>query len=326
MRFLLASCFLVGTAGAALASFDLMYLPDATPNRVHRFDPVNRVYLGSFATQPTRFVGAHVNSTNVVAGSNSIAAVFNGSSGEFISSGNVFGTAASMLGSGNYVALSGATSFREMSVPNLTTVVSSGLSGILEARAITGTATHRYAVGRDVTGNLVLNTYSLSGALLHTREIESNANLAAEVTTSSIGVSTSVTGQVQLWVVWRSNTNRVILGRYNVTGSTTSFSDQFELGGFTTTNPTSTQAVMGGHGGSCFVVGADSANPTLTRITKVLAFGTSSQFGDTYTTSAFSVPQISGWNGANVVAPEPGTMAALGLGLVALLKRRKKRS
>lgn len=326
MRFLLASCFLVGTAGAALASFDLMYLPDASQARVHRYDPVNRAYLGSFATSATRFVGAHVNSTNVVTGTSSPVAVYNGSTGEFISGSITFGTAASMLASGNFVALSGATSFRETSVPNLTTVVSSGLSGILEARAITGTSSHRYAVGRDVAGNLVLNTYSLSGAFFHSSTVASDASLAADVTTSSLGLSTSITGQVQLWLTWRTNTGTVRMGRYTVSGNATLLSDTLSLSGFSTANSNATQAVMGGHGSSCFVVGPDSADPLQTRITKVLAFGTSSLIGDTYTTSAFSVPQAVAWNGANVVAPEPGTMAALGLGLVVLLKRRKKRS
>jgi hypothetical protein len=312
-------------AFAAEASFDLMYLPDVQTNRVHRFDPVNRLYLGSFSTSTSRFIAAHNNSPYVVAGSSTILAIYQGSTGEFVNAANTFGDTVTMTPSGNVLAFSGASSFRELTLPNATTVVSSSLSGLPDARGIVAIGTNRFAVGRDTGGNLVLNSYSSSGATLFSSvQVAASATVAGDVATTGMGVSTASNGTVQVWFTWRTNTGAVTLGRYNISGSTATISDTINLTGFSTADSEATQSVMGGHGGSCFIVGPDATTPSLTRIIHMGAFGSGSTQISNYTTNSFSVPATAPWSGANVVAPEPGSLAALALGLVALMRRRTR--
>jgi hypothetical protein len=223
--------------------------------------------------------------------------------------------------------LSSASSFRELSVPNFTNLVVGSFSGsvpILDARGITYAGSNRLVVGKDVVGNLVLNTYSSSGNYLSSTQVATAASIAANVATSGITVSTSSSGTLQAWFTWRTSGGAVRLGRYTISGNTTALSDTFDLAVFSTASASSTQSVMAGHGGSVFVVGPDATTPTLTRIAQVAAFGNGSGIVANYTTNAFSVPATTDFSGANVIAPEPGTLAALSLGAILTLRKRRR--
>jgi hypothetical protein len=73
-----------------------------------------------------------------------------------------------------------------------------------------------------------------------------------------------------------------------------------------------------------YIVGADRTTPTtLTRIYAVDDDGPTGVSYDNWTTNiATGTP--SGFTVGMVIAPEPGTMVALGAGVLALLRRRKK--
>lgn len=321
------SCFalvVILSAGLAHASYDLLYMPDVAGNRVHRYDPVARAYLGNFSVATSRFVAAHASSPYVVSSSLSVVGVYNGSNGQFVNTANAVGIAASMTPSGSLLAFSSASAFREMTLPTVSNVVVNGLSGILDARGIVAVGSNRFVVGRVTGGDLVLNCYNSTGtSLLSSTLVAANAGIAAQVATTGIGVTTSSTGAVQLWFTWRRNTNVVALSRFNVTGTTTNLSDVLDLSDFSTVDVDTTQSVVGGHGNSVFVVGADATNVALTRIVQFGALGSSSTQIANYTTSAFAVPTATNWLGANVVAPEPGSWLAVAAGMALVLRRRR---
>ncbi|MBL8048477.1 MAG: PEP-CTERM sorting domain-containing protein [Chthonomonas sp.] len=308
---------------ASWASYDLLYIGEGSGTRVHRFDPVSRVHLGSFSVSHSRFVAAHINSPYVMSGTTTAIGVYNGASGEHVNTTNAYGDFGTMTPTGTLLAFSSATTFREVTLPNGTVQIVSALSTISEARGIVAVGTNKWVVGRGASGDLILNCYSNSGAtLLSSAVVLANASLPANVATAGMGVSVSSSGVTQLWFTLRTSAGDVQLRRYSLSGTSATLSDSTTLTGFSTLNAGTTQAVLGGHGNSAFVVGADAANPNLTRIMHLSANSTSTLTIANYTTSAFTVNSSTDWTAANVVAPEPGSILALGAGLFLVLRRR----
>lgn len=89
-------------------------------------------------------------------------------------------------------------------------------------------------------------------------------------------------------------------------------------GGFATNSPVS---VLPAHDGM-WVVGESSTSSFESRFTKINTLG---YIEGSYVTSAVNLPNYR-FTASNVVAPEPGTMLALSAGLVAICKRSKRKA
>jgi len=107
----------------------------------------------------------------------------------------------------------------------------------------------------------------------------------------------------------------------NSGGSITSLSSSSGLNALVSATANTPIAAVSGHQGF-YLVGRDTGG-TLTRIIQYDSDNVPSIQGS-YTTSVFTTPTDRNWTMANVVAPEPGTMITLGVGLAALIRAKKK--
>ncbi|MCE9557446.1 MAG: PEP-CTERM sorting domain-containing protein [Armatimonadetes bacterium] len=310
-------------AGLSFGSFDLMYLPDVTYNKINRYDPVNRVYLGSFASPSAQYIAAHVNSPYITASETNRTTIHDAVSGDYVN-GTVLTTDYGSMNAGGDVLGAVNSTLRVFSTPSggVFQAGSSGFSTNIRGTAFVGS--NYAALATDASGNIAINVVSPSFALLSSTVIVNVVATAGGLgALSGLAATTSTGGITNLWFTYRSNANVATLQRVTLTGTAVSGSIGLSMTGFSTASLTSSYAVMAGHGSAVYVVGPDATTLTTTRSQKFGAFGTVNALISDGTTNAFSVPTTGGWSGANVIAPEPSSL--LGLGLAALLLRRRRR-
>lgn len=314
MKCLFALASLIVATTAAHASFDLMLLPD-TNGGVTRYDPVNRVRLGNFASgNPTAWHS--VNLTNT--------------SGEVYLTGNAnyrfdYGTG-TMIGSSAFpvgITTSNLDGSRFVETFSTTFYTYNSSMGAINSFAPVGpTMLSGLSLATDRLAMMVIDAGS--NVIVRVR------NDATTALVSTTLASTAIINNASAMTLMSTNSNfstirygffnggnlTVQLLTVNLNTLSTSVTSSQTLTGYAST---ATVSIMRAHDGY-WVVGRDSTTPSLTRITGISGVGT---VYTSYTTSDVSVP-TSRWVGANVVAPEPGTMAALGIGVAALLRRRRK--
>lgn len=316
-------CFVLALAGAvsaAHASFELMILPNASSSVLSRWDPVSRVNLGTIGEQG----GSNVLSTNMM------------------STGNVLATTAG--GSNLYDPSTGAyqgsiplpTSYTSAD-PTRTTLFESFAQNVYQYSGTTGayintlnvgfsiagvigvTGTKAFVYGTNGTGDLVGRgvDFSLMVAGAMTTYIS-----AADMGSSSLigmGASTfnASNGGYTLRFTYRNalSTNQILVLNYSSSLTLNSYSNT-PINGF---GP-GALSVINGHAGY-YVVGDDASSASITRLSR---FGTNNQLLGFSTTSSVDVPTIR-WSGTNILAPEPGPFVAMGLGLAALIVRRRRK-
>lgn len=300
----------------AEASFDMMLLPDTNTNRVVRFDPNNRVALGVFGD-----FGPFGGVRYVTAGAGGQASLTSDTGTSIVN----YNTS---LVSGLQLSPYDKTSFSPnggrlfTGVSNFIETYSPSLSfqaqwfGPNVINTVAATSDNLALTFGWNSGSVMVRSFNTSGSF-------SSAVFAGSlVANGSIGSSqAAVNGTTAMAGVSFVDTTGV---RYqarvvqNLTTGTFIITSNFlPIGNLFAQN--ANVMVMPGHGG-WWLVGDDAANADITRI-GYYASDFSSAYS--YTTNAVNVPRV-GWGRHNIVAPEPGTIAALGIGLAVLLKRRRR--
>lgn len=293
----------------AFASFDMLLQSDndtVLGDHIDRYDPVSRVYLGSFNVfngAPTSIAASSARGLAFVRSGSSNIDVFNYSTGEYVRT---------FFMAGSNLVLNSAQD-RLFSVANglvnsisLDTWVQSStfVSGVTFSSALYVSTTGRYLIADDTSQNI--RSFSPTGALIST--------------VSYSGYST--VKQVAL----RANSGSSSVNQFRMTTGTTGvlygFSEQVSSGALSNAStiisgyngPT---GVVDAHEG-LWTVGTRTSAPTVMTVTRM---NTAGFLGAPF---ALSQTSITTGTSAIVLAPEPGTVTALVLGAGALIRRRRK--
>lgn len=318
-RVLLASIGLgVAALGSAQTSFDLMMLPDNNTNRVIRFDPNSRVALGEFGDfgplPGTRYVTVGSNGRAYVT-SPLGTTIVNYNTGLNLGFATSLSSRVSISPNGGRLFSTVANNVAVLS-PNL--VTEGSFSGPIVFNTVTATSDNRAVLFGWNANQIRVTPFNAAtgfGPLATAGNIVVNGTIgSSQASVSGSAATIGVTFMDSLFGRSYTQVNQdLTTGSVNTVTSTLSGGSVFAANAHV--------MVMPAHGG-WWLVGDDATNADLTRIAY---YGPDFNFAYSYTTNAVNVPQ-SDWGGHNIVAPEPGTMVALGLGLAALLKRRRRSS
>lgn len=302
----------------ASASFDMMLLPDTNTNRVVRFDPNNRVALGSFGD-----FGDPAGVKYVTVGSNGrayLSSLF-GSTIWNYNTGLTMGAVAQLndkismspngnrlfVGVSNLVLTYSANLMPEASTP--TSFVNNTIAAASDTRAVAfAWSSNQVAVTAfsSVTGqgtSIAVGSNVTNGSI-GSSQVATNGTTAEAVATYVDSIGSRFIARTTI------NLNT---GAIQATSGFLPFGSQFA------TN--ANVMIMPAHGG-WWLVGDDVSSANSTRIA---FYGSDFGFGYSYTTTAVNVPRV-GWGGHNIVAPEPGTLIALGAGALVMIRRRRAKS
>lgn len=304
----------------ASASFDMMLLPDTNTNRVVRFDPNNRVALGSFGD-----FGVPAGVKYVTVGSNGRAylssafgsTIWNYNTGLTMGAFGQPNDKISMSPNGNRL-FEGFSNFVNTYNSNLT-VQSSTWTPFVNNTVVAASDTRALAFAWSSESNRVavsaFSSVTGQGASTFAGFGVVNGSIGSSQASVSGDSAQAVVSYVDgigiRWIV-RSSLNLgtgAILATEQVLLQSGSFAENANV------------MVMPGHGG-WWVVGDDFSSENITRIS---FYGSNFAWGYSYTTTAVNVPRV-GWGGHNIVAPEPGTLIALGAGALTMIRRRRAKS
>lgn len=297
-----------GIVVPAFASFELVLALDrgntSVAGRIHRYDGDSGTYLGSFAqgwvNSDSVMAISQANNT-VTTGTNGVIRTFNYNTGEMMNSLNVGGFLTAMTSTNSGEILFGISGQNYLGrfdpVANTYTTIS----------LPTGQSPNTPAVSFLATNG---NTWYFGDAA-NTRAWRS---VNAGATWTFYSIPSLITPQVQNQAMFSGNSwgdfyisNRSSSNYYYDFGSG---ANPRSIAGFTATT-----GLAQGHAGKSFILGAT-------------ATGSMIQVQDRYQMDGFrfSASQvINPGHLASVVAPEPGTMAALAVGIAAILRKRRKR-
>lgn len=326
-RAFLLSLALIGASNAALASFDMLMMPSISSGRINRYDPINNVSLGSFNGGTAARLITINQATNRAfvydTGVNRLRS-FNYNTGEILG-GNL--SSASII-SMDYHAPSNrlwhitstGISRWETSVAFTTSVQTNTASFSAQSGTLINDSV--YAVfGLNATNQIVVNNYNAStGAFISAITTPVAVQAGSRLGQATNFLASAAGNTPYAAVTYRDSSGNPFIYRSGYNASNVVIFDigSQALTGYNAANVT--PALVRGHEGF-FVVGQDSTTGTLTRIQQFDnsgAFGlvqNTTMTGATYSAGAYQV--------ANVVAPEPTSMIALGLGLIAIAKRRR---
>jgi hypothetical protein len=295
----------VSFAAIGHASFEMMLIADNTNGVIHRYDPVNRVYLGSFgqgSLLPVTSMALDQTRGRVYVKQTNFLTAFDYATGEalFSSVGSV-GAIAYREGFGDLITATASGLTR--ATVTLTGIGTSNLyTASVPTFAQVTTNGSDVFVANPAAGNII----KFSGSLTATTTVGSPVSSGLNGDTIA-GMMTSQSGAFHFAL---SATDR----RYYATSS---LANSVLLG--STSTLTTTTAITRGHGEYGYYLGATA---TGFGIQKFFENGINFQ---NFTQVALP-SQIGAINSAvTVVAPEPGSMIALGIGVAALLRKRKNK-
>lgn len=323
----------VSGAALSLASFDLMLLP-GNDGRIYRYDPVNRLNLGSYLSGSyNMMIAADTNGISYSGSSGSSGILAHRySTGETLGQFTVGSTQRAMiLRSGTLFSLNSAGILRRYSTVNGSLLQSVTLPSNIVWRTMAMSQGNIIAVGTNTSNqlsfqNISASDFSLGGLLTSTVTTMAGSALgkADAVTNGVNGITSMAFSYLSASSV---NLFQLTLNSLGVLTSTSSSSGSIGGAGFN--DASDLPAVVAGHSGM-YIYGQDATTPTTVARLARLDFGGSLLYITDTTT--FTAPGGSwdvgnpGWHPANVIAPEPGSLMACGAGLVALLRRRKPRA
>lgn len=316
---LLALCAGLGLSSGARASFELVMVADYGTRSIHRFDGSTGVYLGSFG-------GGFIGSPNSLAidTATGIAYVadatlnrvrgFNYNTGVLVSdfSYSSAGTSQTMGMDTN------GTFYMGFSVGSYQRRSNNGLplAGVTIENINGGQASGMGSVAHQ-SGRQILATYKTDGTANAALQISTGSGLSvfksAELTNmggSGTLSQVAMQGDRGIWV----GANRIMQNfTTNSTATSLSFGTSFGLNDFLAN---STLGVGFGHADAVYVAGRNTGNTT--GLIGRYVYGNSFQIS-TFGSGIIQTPGMI----QVVVAPEPGSMIALGLGLAGVLGRRR---
>jgi hypothetical protein len=309
---------------SAFASFDMMLMPSFT-NRINRYDPANGVSLGGFNANSARLITIDQAQGRafVYDSANSRIRGYNYNSGES------FGVSASIsgvtsldyhAGSNRVFALnSGGLFFATPGSGALNSFVTLGSGTTWQTTVVSGNVIT--AFGNSGTGNIVYESYNCT----------TGASVGSGSTTGIVLASTAI-GKPTFFAspnapngfyafTYVNLTGGVTVGRSSVNAlGAAGLVTGFSLSGFA--SGTVMPSAVPAHGGF-FLVGQSATTATDTLVRKM---DNASTFTAEYTNTISGTTFTAGpYQAANVVAPEPGSMIALGLGVAALVRKRRNR-
>ncbi|MCC6686345.1 MAG: hypothetical protein IT205_05090 [Fimbriimonadaceae bacterium] len=308
-------------AAGAVASFDLMLIP-GSDGRVHRYDPVNGVSLGSFAGQNPLLVA-----TNGAGVSYSCSGF--GAFGHAYSTGQSLGSwvlpvnpRSLEYADGALFGMSSTTLRKVDTVTGASTNVT--LSSSVAWQSLTSFGTTLIAIGIN-TSNVI--TYQTLSTATLTLSATSSAGVSVAPGTAlgkaGFTFNPGVPGSLPQFAFSYVNTSsQVSFIRSFLSGGSPVTTTPFTITGFTSTN--SMPSVLAGHNGY-WIYGQDSTVAANARIARIDIVSSSFIPGasTTITAPGGSFSSASYYHPGIVIAPEPAAFMPLGLGL--LLMRRRKR-
>lgn len=300
--------------GAAQASFDLMFVVDGATKSVHRVDPVNGVYLGrvgqGFLNNPLS-VALGPNNELWVLESNARIRKFNANTGDYL---------------GGWYFTFGVASNAKLRISNNQVFVTSGnfyASGYLYSFQLNGnqvgsqsymslTEGGNQAQGLALVGNRAYVASNQSGMSRHLLyDVAANAPYDGSFVNYSQSFGAAVNPN------HLSNTGSNLLMTLGATQGLLLNQSLSALASFGMTGFTGVGGVAAGHGDLSYIAGM---TPT--------GFGLGKYYSNTFD---FIAPTTISGTGitdprdiAVLIAPEPGSMLALGVGALVLLRRRRQ--
>lgn len=314
---------LLALAGSpAIASYELLLIPETTTGRVHRIDPVTGANFGSFGgtdLAPVQVAASRSQGTAWVNGS--FLGSFDYSTGARVGvTGSV--SAATLFhdpAQNHLYTLAFGTLTRRTTDGAVLTSFTATISGSPYAWSASLLPGNRAIVFGSTNGNIAARTFSLSdGATIST----SQGSLAVTQATLNVGQSFAINRGANTYVFYtvRDADGLWRLGRttVNVNGAiqlhTSSALSGFAVG-------TYGLGLAPSHNGF-YIVGPDVIAGTRVREFLVTDQGSSLAL-NSYQLSGITYAANSYVNVATVLAPEPASLAALGLGALTLLRRRR---
>jgi len=298
MRFSAFIFALVATVSAH-ASFDLVLVADEATNSVHRFDGTSGAYLGQFGKGRLSYpqdvaVNPATGLAYVTSFATSTVQVYNYSTGLFV---NEFAVGPNPRG----VTMLGSD------------VIVSHTTGVSRYSA-SGGFLNNFGTGSNFTGVTVgpdgfvyayewptaLRRYKFDGTAAGSSAISSDTNYPhydAVPFGNQVAFTNFSARKIEFF---NANSGLVSGGSFTFTGTLSAMT-----------------GLAKGHGNALYTCGVldSSSKPVIAQIS-----GLTGKVGLTFGETILSAPR----GMSSVVAPEPGTMIALGLGSAALLRRRKK--
>ena len=301
---------------SALASFEMVLVADNGSNstatrRIHRFDPDTGVYLGAFGNFSTDIRSMTIrqsrNEAIVTAGSGIFVFDYNTGALKQDFSSTIFTDIAVSQDDTFFYGVTGSNI-----VWRTTTAAMDAGSLPISAFITEATTTQISSIAAALGGAIVtgqnragaLSTYSYNGVSGGV-----GTQNAAFTPGATLGAAENVRGGGTIQAFNFSGIGRAI--RFSSSG--------FQFGGIFVANGigTATAAAAAHTGG--FVAGIDALTPTQGLVTRFSSTGIEMQsFGGSVLRKPVAM--------ASVLAPEPGTMIALGAGVAVLLRRRKRRA
>lgn len=323
----LRSCLLVGAFGfasIASASFELMLVqsaladPGTTLRRVHRVDPVSGVNLGSFVIGPeSQGLAASISRGELYTiDVNGNLRVFDYSTGlrkrqAFIGTTQITDFIIGPGGDSLLIANGTGSIYRyDLNSTNFVLPAAVTSSGLISRLAYN--ATHNWIYGLNTPLGRVEGFSPSGNSWINTQSEGYAPGLGG-----TFGQMTYRSASYASFGTLTLGTNTLMNFQFvnDITGEFSGFGSQ-AVG---ETGHSSIDTTAASHNGY-YQIGQDLFDSSLIRITERDLLG--------YTMNTVTLSGVNGGvrNVATVLAPEPGSMAILGLGLAALLKRRKQKA
>jgi hypothetical protein len=317
----LAACSAL-CVSSALASFDMMLMPNLS-GRVNRYDPVNGVNLGGYNAGTPRVVTIDQANNRAFSWDSTSTRIrtYNYNTGESLGTAGNFATPTSLdyhAGSNRIFSLSTLGLF--YTTPNTTNTFSFATLSAAVTWSTTAISGNTLTVfGQNGAGTIFYESFNCSTGA----SVGGGSSVTSILAASSFGKAAFFTspntpgGYYAFSFIDGFGGLRLARSTANVSGVAGVISS-ISLAGYASANVM--PAAVAGHSGF-FVVGQSSTTATDTLVRKYDNLpGFTSEYSNTISGTSFSAGS---YKVANVVAPEPGSMIALGLGVAALVRKRR---